>query len=110
MSIGIMIDEPENEEEKLFYIPLATEENFENYWNKAANQLNLQWVPFFSSGIIIEYDDLPFIIDELNMVINWMKDHVTNLETKKELINRIQYILEKLPNLFKQNNIKLYIG
>lgn len=109
MSIGIMIDEPENEEEKLFYIPLATESIFDSYWNKAANQLNLQWVPVFSSGIIIEYEDLPFIINELNMVINWVKDYVTNLETKKELLNRIQYIIEKLPIIFKKN-IKLYIG
>lgn len=110
MSIGIIIDDPKNEEEKLFYIPLATEKTFENYWNKAANQLNLQWVPVFSTGITIEYEDLPFIINELNMVFNWVKEHVVNLETQKELLNRIEYILENLTIIFKQESIKLYIG
>lgn len=110
MSIGIMINQPRNEQEKLFYIPLATESIFDNYWEKAANQLNLVWVPVFSSGIIIEYEDLPFIINELNLIINWVKDHVTHLETQKALSNRIEYILENLSVIFKQKNIQLYIG
>ncbi|MBK5073795.1 hypothetical protein I2492_13380 [Budviciaceae bacterium CWB-B4] len=110
MSIGIMIDEPKNEEEKSFFIPVATEKTFNEYWLIAAQELKLQWVPIFSTGVVVDQDDLLVVINELNAIRIWIMTHITNIENQKELLNRIDYIIKKLFEIVKNKDIKLYIG
>ena len=73
MSIGIIIDEPKNEKEQLFFIPVATEEVFSSYWLKASNELQLSWIPIFETGILIEKEDIPAILRELGLVKEWIE-------------------------------------
>ncbi|MEO1769334.1 hypothetical protein [Candidatus Enterococcus ferrettii] len=110
MSIGIIIDEPKNEEEQLFFIPVATEEFFTNYWLKASNELQLIWVPIFKTGIVIEKEDIPVITKELELVKGWTEKNIINIDIKKCLKKRINCILENLPKAFEKENIKLYVG
>lgn len=110
MSIGIIIDEPKNEEEQLFFIPVATEEVFSNYWLKASNELQLSWVPIFETGIVIEREDMSVILRELGLVKEWIDKNVRDTDTKIDLEKRLDYILETLPNAFADENIKLYVG
>ncbi|CAI3304033.1 hypothetical protein ACK4CS_16805 [Enterococcus gallinarum] len=110
MSIGIIIDEPKNEKEQLFFIPVATEEVFSSYWLKASNELQLSWIPIFETGILIEKEDIPAILRELGLVKEWIKKNVIDIDTKIDLEKRINYILETLPKAFENKNIKLYIG
>lgn len=110
MSIGIIIDEPKNEEEKLFFIPVATEESFTNYWLKASKELQLAWVPIFETGIVIEREDIPIILKEIKLVKEWIEKNVKNIDIKIGIEKRINYILETLPKAFEKENIKLYVG
>ncbi|MBM7689212.1 hypothetical protein BCR24_03735 [Enterococcus ureilyticus] len=110
MSIGIIIDEPKNEEEQLFFIPVATEESFTNYWLKASNELQLSWVPIFETGIVIEKEDTPVVLKEIKLVKEWIEKNVENVDTKIDLQKRINYILETLPKAFENEDIKLYVG
>ncbi|EAC8434588.1 hypothetical protein IT97_12840 [Listeria monocytogenes] len=110
MSIGIIIDEPKNEEEQLFFIPVATEEFFTNYWLKASNELQLNWVPIFKTGIVIEKGDMPVILKEIKLVKKWIEKNVKNIDIKIDILKRIDYILENLPKAFEKENIKLYVG
>jgi hypothetical protein len=110
MSIGIIVDTPKDDEEKLFFIPVATEKIFEKYWMPAAQEMNLKWIPIFETGIVIEKEDLPSIIKELKQVEEWVLNNVKDSETSKALLDRITYIINALPNAFDKNDIKLYIG
>lgn len=85
MSIGIIIDEPKNEEEQLFLIPVATEEVFSNYWLKASNELQLSWVPIFETGIVVEREDMSVILRELGLVKEWIDKNVRDTDTKIDL-------------------------
>jgi len=110
MSIGIIIDEPKNEEEQLFFIPVATEEFFTSYWLKASNELQLNWVPIFETGIVIEKEDMPVILKEIKLVKGWIEKNVKNIDIKIDILKRINYISENLPKAFEKENIKLYVG
>ncbi|SEO96990.1 hypothetical protein SAMN04488134_1271 [Amphibacillus marinus] len=110
MSIGIIVDEPKNEKEQLFFIPVATEEVFSSYWLKASNELQLSWVPIFETGIVIEKEDMSVILRELGLVKKWIEKNVRDIDAKMDLEKRLEYILETLPKAFADENIKLYIG
>lgn len=110
MSIGIIIDEPRNEKEQLFFIPVATEEVFSSYWLKASNELQLSWVPIFETGIVIEIEDMPVILRELGSVKEWIEKNVRDIDIKTDLEKRLNYILETLPKVFEDENIKVYVG
>lgn len=110
MSIAIMIDKPKNEEEKNFYIPIATEETFQKYWLKASEELHLKWVPIFQTGIFIENEDKQVIRTEITEVKNWIVENVSDIDKKRNLEKRIDYILDSLSKVFEDKNMKLYIG
>ncbi|MBM7543285.1 hypothetical protein [Amphibacillus cookii] len=110
MSIGIIIDEPKNEKEQLFFIPVATEEVFSSYWLKASNELQLSWVPIFETGIVIEKENMSVILRELGLVKEWIEKNVRDIDAKIDLEIRLDYILETLPKAFADENIKLYVG
>lgn len=110
MSIGIIIDEPKNEEEQLFFIPVATEEVFKNYWTQASKEMNLSWVPIFETGIVIEKEDLSLVLTEIMLVKEWIEKNVEDLKEKNNLEERINYILQSLPKAFNDKTIKVYIG
>ncbi|MBC2283654.1 hypothetical protein [Listeria booriae] len=110
MSIGIIIDEPRNEKEKLFFVPVATEEVFSRYWLKASNELQLSWIPIFETGIVIEKEDTPVILKELQLVKEWMREHVRSVDTRIDLEKRLTYIIESIPRAFEDESIKLYVG
>ncbi|CAM4249981.1 hypothetical protein HCA64_03130 [Listeria booriae] len=110
MSIGIIVDEPRSDDERLFFIPVATEEAFKKYWLKASQDMQLMWVPIFESGVVIEAEDLEAIVDELKKVKVWSLENIENLEIQKGAVDRIDYIIGTLPKGFAQRDTKLYIG
>lgn len=110
MSIAIMIDNAKNGEELLFYIPIATETVFKKYWLSAAQEFKLKWIPIFLTGILVTEEDFPEIISEFNLVKRWVDKQLIDSEIKAGLLARIDYIIKKLPDAFKQKDVKLYIG
>ncbi|WP_063870762.1 hypothetical protein [Paenibacillus sp. Root444D2] len=67
MSVLAFISTPQNEYEKSFAVPVATEEFFYDCWIPAINALNLQWVNLFPSGIEITKEDLDEHTRSLNI-------------------------------------------
>lgn len=104
-----IIQNPETEEEKLFNIPLATESFFENFWEPLAEELELQWIPAFLSGIDICNDDLDDIFSELDKLEILAKKKLNHIEFE-QLDERINILREKLPDAFKRNNAIIFIG
>ncbi|WP_321383097.1 hypothetical protein [uncultured Enterococcus sp.] len=110
MSVAIMIDNPTNDTEKNFYVPVATEKAFQKYWMKASEEMGLKWVPIFKTGIFIEKQDEQAVLEEIAQVKKWVTRNVKDLDKQTALEERINYIVEKLLEVFKNDNITLYIG
>lgn len=54
MSVALMISNAVTQEEEHFYVPIAAEAVFEQYWNPIIEELDLKWTSWFQGGIEIE--------------------------------------------------------
>jgi len=109
MSIAAMILNSENEFEKKFYIPVASEAFFEECWIPAIEELNLEWVNVFSVGLDMEKEDLPFVIKELTQIKKWAKTNLPN-EKQDKIIERIELLEAELPITFQREGAVVFIG
>ncbi|MCW3795308.1 hypothetical protein OM416_27250 [Paenibacillus sp. LS1] len=109
MSISAVILEPQNDFEKSFFVPIATESFFKDCWEPAVEVLDLRWIDLFSTGVDIEGEDVPMIIEELLLVKEWA---VKNLEDEQRdrIVERIDGLREKLPLAFQRQDAIVFIG
>jgi hypothetical protein len=94
MSISLVISNENIPEEKWENTPIASEENFEKIWLPICEQLQLEYIPLFETGLDIDSGSLEEVMIELN--------HLKEELIKKKGINDT-YIksLERVNNLLK---------
>lgn len=109
MSVALMIDNPRNEEENL-YIPVAAEHSFEKYWQEAAKQLELEWVPFFQFGIVIGWERRSIVILELKKVRSWFLMKIPDQELAAQLSERVMNVLHAIVKIFEDKELRIFIG
>lgn len=109
MSICAFLQEPENEYEKNFNVPVATDSFFEECWKPAIEELNLEWVNVFSVGLDMVKEDLPFVMKELSLIKEWAKTNLPN-EKQEKIIERIELLETELPNAFRREGAVVFIG
>lgn len=109
MSIAAYIDEPINEKEDNFYIPVSTENFFKLYWKPGCEALNLRWVSLFDVGVDITKDDVSEVISELKQLQIWFEQNLSNEQTK-HLKERIELLISNLPSIFERDDVSLFIG
>lgn len=110
MSVALMIDNPINEKEEHLYVPIAAEHTFEKYWQTAAKQLELEWVPFFQSGIVIGWERESVIIEELEKIKNWFLINVSDQARLTSLLERVVNVIHAVKKVFKDKEIRIFIG
>ncbi|MNI55464.1 hypothetical protein D3C76_753690 [compost metagenome] len=106
MSIAAIIIEPYNN----FYLPISTEAFFQRCWVPAIRELQLEIVSLFSDpGVDITISELPRLIKELELIQGWavIKLAPDDLE---HITKRINALLIRLPEIFRENNVTIYIG
>ncbi len=109
MSIAVIICNPVSDYEESIYIPVATELFFEKNWLMGCNELDLEWIPAFHSGIEIEKQNLNDVLNELQEILIWAKKRL-DYDNYAMMNKRIELLIEKLPFLFIRNDIRIYIG
>jgi len=109
MSIMIIIQDPETEEEKAFSIPLASEKFFTDVWEPLAEELELQWVPTFLSGVDVRNEDLHDILSEIKQLEDLGKKKLSPDEII-QLCGRVNLLREKLPHAFNRAEAIVFIG
>ncbi|MFC0331196.1 hypothetical protein ACFOLF_22515 [Paenibacillus sepulcri] len=109
MSISAFIPEPENEFERFFNVPVATEAFFQECWEPAVKALGLQWVPVFSSGIDITKEDLPAVLDELERLKQWAEQELSG-ERRGQILVRIERLAAELPKALERDGAVVFIG
>lgn len=109
MSIAVFVDEPINEDEKSFYLPVASENFFNSCWKPGCKTLNLQLVSRFDRGINITQINITEIISELNQLQAWAEQNLSG-ENKKHITERIKTLIDRLPSIFERENMSVFIG
>ncbi|KQL51461.1 hypothetical protein AN964_21090 [Heyndrickxia shackletonii] len=110
MTIGAFILEPQNDVEKYFYIPVATESFFKEFWIPAIESLGLQWTDLFVVGVEVEEEDVSTIVEELMQIKRWAEINLVDKEAREKMLERIQGIQEKLPQAFQRKDAVVFIG
>lgn len=109
MSVLAFISDAKNKAEQSFSIPVASEQFFNNVWLQGINKLDLKILAQIQYGLEFEKFELPVVISELDRLLNWAYENLKGSD--RELIEeRIKLLMEKLPEAFMDNNIKIYIG
>ncbi len=106
MTILTIIQNPENEEEKAFSLPVATESVFDDRWKPIIEELGLQWLPLFSSGVDIAEIDLKDVLNELEI----FKSGYISKIGEDQVIDRVDLLIKNLPKAFVRKDVMIYIG
>lgn len=109
MAISALILDPQNDYEKNFFIPVATESFFKECWLPAIESLGLQWTDLFPTGVDVEEEDVPQIIAELIRIKEWAANNL-NEEQKVKIFERIAGLQDKLPLAFQRKDAVVFIG
>jgi len=109
MAISALILGPQNDYEKNFFIPVATESFFKECWLPAIESLGLQWTDLFRTGVDVEEEDVPQIIAELIRIKEWAAKNL-NEEQKVKIFERIAGLQDKLPLAFQRKDAVVFIG
>ena len=111
MSVCLMVSNPISKEEDEFYVPIATEQVFQEFWMPIVEMLDLQWVKCFQSGIEVEKEDFRSILKELEEIKLWIGKNMNN-EMGKQMIKRLDNLSKELTLLLEnaRESVKVYIG
>lgn len=110
MTIGAFILNPQNDFERNFFIPVATESFYKEGWLPVIESLGLQWTNLFTTGVDIEKEDVSVVIDELIQIKEWVERNIKKVEQREKWIERIEILKVKLPKAFQREDVVVYIG
>lgn len=103
MSVCIMIDNPSDMN---FYLPVATERFFNQYWQTAIDKLNIKCL---GNGVIISRAQLTLFLTELEQIRQWVFSNCSLRKNRNELdymINRIDLVKDNVSILFDNPKIE----
>jgi hypothetical protein len=106
MSISALIQNPQNEEEQSFSVPVASERIFEKRWTPIIEELQLEWLPLFSTGVDLEKIDLDDILSELNL----FKASYIEKFGADQVVDRVNLLSDSLQKVFYRDDVKVFIG
>lgn len=103
MSYGLTIYYVESDKEGT-YIPIATARLFREVWLPVANTLELEEIPRFESGLEVDQEFAPKIIDELTVLKEFLVSSPGDYPTNKanDVIRHIDSLINGLT--FIMNN------
>ncbi|MFC5650334.1 hypothetical protein ACFPYJ_14585 [Paenibacillus solisilvae] len=109
MSISAIIIDPENEFERYFMLPIATEAFYKKYWEPAVEELGLQWIALFQDGTDVEREDAPAVLEEISRLKDWVRSKISG-DAQEHMLSRLELLESELPNAFRRGGAVVYIG
>lgn len=109
MSVALMISNLINQEEEDFYVPIAAQKVFQDYWMPIIDMLDLKYAKWFQVGMEIGKEDLELVLKELLEIRTRIVKNMDN-ERGKQMIDRLDNLYKELDKLLKntRNEIKVY--
>lgn len=110
MSIAAFITNPINNNEKLFYVPIATETIFYNYWIKGISALKLNILSKIELGLEINKSNFSSFNIELIELKEWIENNC-DLNISKFITTRIDFLNSQISMILNINhNAIIFIG
>lgn len=98
MPVELLIIHPPDETRR---VPIAFDDVFTDYWQRACSELGLERVPLFQSGLEIGQDMLPVVLDELSRLKRWMDfpGRAIPIPVREYILKRISNLISELEKL-----------
>ncbi|MBU2713959.1 hypothetical protein [Zooshikella harenae] len=110
MSVELSIDNPANNEEAAYIIPIASERIFKQVWQTAAIEYNLPLIEHISFCLDVDKNNVDQFLSELKQVLSCAEEN-TDPVMYQSISTRINRLLKKIPALMnKRSDIILTIG
>lgn len=109
MSISAIIVDPEDDFERSFMLPVATESFFQKYWLPAVEELKLEWAELFQDGTDVRREDIPAILDEVTRLKEWARSKMDG-DDREHMLRRLELLEEELPKAYRRDDAVVYIG
>ena len=110
MSVALTIDDPVNEEEKNYYLPIATERVYKEVWRSAARAFNLSLVDEISVCLDIDEDNVSGFVDELREVVRWSVDNCSK-DQSESIKERVAFLIAEITRLMEsRDDLSFSIG
>ena len=109
MSVSLLITKQGDENERI--VPIATENVFIRYWKPLSAALDLQWLPLFQSGFIVDPADMPLVLAELEKVRCYLLTQQPSdmpTDVREHVTSRVAKLISELEH--SQNASEVYIG
>ena len=108
MSIGLLLEYAVPTKESAF-IPIATEEAFQKYWQPGCAALHLRWIPLFPTGLPLQQEDIALVLEELECLKQWLSCHV-EIGLPQAVVLRIDHLMQALHKAQGDAQVTVYIG
>ena len=105
MSVAILIEFKDPKRDEL-YIPLAPEGAYSSEWVPLAKQLGLGWLPLFQTGTSVSVEDLPTVMGEFQR----LRDVLSENRSRPAMVERLDFVLERLQGVDSQQVAGIFIG
>ena len=103
MSVALVITDTEGHDSLK---PVATESVFNSEWLPIAEKHQLQFITLFSTGLPVQQEDIPYILDELSIFI----DTIRSNPAQSSILERAVMLSDELKRLQSEGFGELYIG
>jgi hypothetical protein len=109
MSVALYLKKADDGEDRV--VPISTERVFEDYWQPAAQKLGLKWVPLFQTGLPIESEDIPPVLDELGQLkAEFDRTRPGSADVSDYVRERLDRLIAELSELANNGRSEVYIG
>lgn len=108
MSIGLLLEYAVQTKESEF-IPIATEEAFQKYWQPGCTALHLRWISLFPTGLPLQKEDIALVLEELEFLKQWLSCHVAT-GLPQAVVLRIDQLMQALHKVQGDAQVTMYIG
>ena len=109
MTVSLFMKTQRDGDERV--VPISTERVFEDYWQPAARKLGLKWVPLFQTGLPLEQEDIPVVLEELEKLRTaFEKPSHVPADTDEYVLGRLNLLIEELKTTVASSDLDIYIG
>ncbi len=103
MSVALLVEDASGGGRSL---PVATEVVFERSWLPVCEELGLEWLPLFESGLPVAEEDRPFVLAELER----FEKTIRAADPDSEIADRARSLTDALRAIDFGSGTSAYIG
>jgi hypothetical protein len=111
MTVAILLSDPQTQADESFYVPVAGQSTFTEFWVPAAESLGLFWMPLFETGVPISWARIPIVRQEFVATRDWFDTNIRDRGLADFLTGRANLAIAGLDQIMaRPDEVELFIG